>query len=129
MIARWIVLALLAAFAAAVATLVLRRPRRELWITLRAIGRACLTGNGVKFLAFLVAAGAGPALMTYLIWNTAYLHERQRDDDVAYLAFGAMALLGLTQLSLHRLLGAKQAIEIEFWKLKAKLSQGGESEP
>lgn len=91
--------------------------------------RACLKARGLAFLAFCAATGAGVVLTAYLIWNTHYLHEKSRSDDVAYLAFGALALLGITQLSLHRLLGSKQAIEIEFWKLKAKLSQGDEPIP
>lgn len=87
------------------------------------VSRACLRREGLAFFAFVAATGAGVVLTGYLIWNTAYLHDRGRDQDVAYLAYGALALVGITQLSLHRLLGAKQAIEIEFWKLKAKIDQ------
>jgi hypothetical protein len=35
-------------------------------------------------------------------------------------------LFAVTQLSLHRLLGSKQAIELEFWKLKATINQSGD---
>lgn len=101
--------------------LTLRKIGAEDW---HALAHACLTNEGLKFFAFCGATGAGVALTAYLVWNTAYLHAAKKDDYVFYLAAGSMALLGLTQLSLHRLLGAKQAIEIEFWKLKAKLSQG-----
>lgn len=90
----------------------------------RQLGAVCLTAEGLKFFAFCGATGAGIALTAYLVWNTAYLHAHQRHDQVFYLAAGSMALLGLTQLSLHRLLGARQAIEIEFWKLRAKIAQG-----
>ena len=93
-----------------------------LWV--RAIARFCLKPDGLKFLAFCGASGAGAAMTAYLIWNTYYLHANKQNDAVAYLAYGALLLIALTQLSLHRLLGAKQAIEIEFWKLKAKLDQG-----
>lgn len=94
-----------------------------------AVCRACLKARGLAFLAFVAATGAGVVLTGYLIWNTAYLHGRHRDDDIAYLTFGALALLGVTQLSMHRLLGSKQAIEIEFWKLKASINQGGDDGP
>lgn len=89
-----------------------------------AICRACLRREGLAFLAFIAATGAGVILTGYLIWNTAYLHAQHRSDDVAYLAFGSLALIGVMQLSLHRLLGSRQAIEIEFWKLKASINQG-----
>lgn len=111
------------ALAALVAAFLLRKVAAEDW---RALGATCLTNEGLKFFAFCGATGAGMALTVYLVWNTSYLHEQKKDDYVFYLAAGAMLLLGVTQLSLHRLLGAKQAIEIEFWKLKAKLSQGDE---
>lgn len=120
----WIALAIFAS--ALVAIFMLRKVAAADW---RALGATCLKSEGIKFFAFCGATGAGMALTVYLIWNTAYLHEHQQDQPVFYLAAGSMALLGLTQLSLHRLLGAKQAIEIEFWKLKAKLSQGDDLPP
>jgi hypothetical protein len=107
--------------AVAIAFLALRKIGSQDW---HALAHSCLTNEGLKFFAFCGATGAGVAMSAYLVWNTAYLHAAKKDDYVFYLAAGSMLLLGLTQLSLHRLLGAKQAIEIEFWKLKAKLSQG-----
>lgn len=104
-----------------IAFLALRKIGSQDW---HALAHSCLTNEGLKFFAFCGATGAGVAMSAYLVWNTAYLHDAKKDDYVFYLAAGSMLLLGLTQLSLHRLLGAKQAIEIEFWKLKAKLSQG-----
>lgn len=101
----------------------------DAWLVMRATGRVCLTAAGIKLLAFLGASGAGVALMAYLVWNTHYLQVKGQVEPVAYLAYGAMLLLGMTQLSLHRLLGAKQAIETEFWKLKFKMTQGEDSAP
>jgi hypothetical protein len=110
--------------AVAIAFILLRKIGSQDW---HALAHSCLTNEGLKFFAFCGATGAGVAMSAYLVWNTAYLHAAKKDDYVFYLAAGSMLLLGLTQLSLHRLLGAKQAIEIEFWKLKAKLSQGDDS--
>lgn len=93
-----------------------------------ALCRACLRREGLAFFAFVGAVGAGIVLIVYLFWNTQYLHLNHRDDDVAYLAYGTLLLLGITQLSLHRLLGSKQAIDLEFWKLKASISQGGDDD-
>lgn len=88
--------------------------------------RACLTKPGIAFLAFVAATGAGIAMTGLLAWQIFYLQDAKRSDDIAYLAFGMLALIAVTQLSLHRLLGAKQALEVEFWKLKAKINQGDE---
>lgn len=120
----WVSLTFLIALG--VAVFLLRKVVANDW---RALGRTCLSNEGLKFFAFCGATGAGMALTVYLIWNTQFLHEHKKTDYVFYLAVGSMTLLGLTQLSLHRLLGAKQAIEIEFWKLKAKLSQGDDAPP
>jgi hypothetical protein len=92
-----------------------------------AVCRACLKARGLAFLAFIAATGAGVVLTAFLIWNTFYLQNHGRSDDVAYLAYGALLLIGVMQLSLHRLLGSKQAIELEFWKLKATIKQGDDN--
>lgn len=89
-----------------------------------AVCRACLRKEGLAFLAFVAASGAGVALMAMLAWQIVYLQAHERSDDIAYLAFGMLLLIAVTQLSLHRLLGSKQAIELEFWKLKASITQG-----
>lgn len=91
-----------------------------------AICRACLKREGLAFLAFLGASGAGVVLTILLAWNIRYLQLDHRSDDIAYLSFGLLLLFGITQLSLHRLLGSKQAIELEFFKLKASINQGGD---
>jgi hypothetical protein len=97
---------------------------KNFWRRLRCIAEACLKREGLAFLAFCASFGAGVVLTAMLAWNILYLQEEKRSDDIAYLAFGMLALLGITQLSLHRLLGSKQAIQLEFWKLKATMSQG-----
>ena len=91
--------------------------------------RACLRREGLAFLAFCGASGAGIVLTALLAWNIRYLQEQNRADDIAYLSFGLLALFGITQLSLHRLLGSKQAIELEFFKFKASMNQGGDDDP
>jgi hypothetical protein len=96
------------------------------WATLRAVGGACLRKEGLAFLAFIAATGAGVVLTVMLAWNISFLQHKDRADDIAYLSFGLLALIGVMQLSLHRLLGSKQAIELEFWKLKASINQGGD---
>ena len=91
-----------------------------------ALCRACLRREGLAFLAFCGASGAGVVLAALLAWNIRYLQQQHRSDDIAYLSFGLLILFGITQLSLHRLLGSKQAIELEFWKLKASINQGSD---
>jgi hypothetical protein len=59
-----------------------------------------------------------------LAFNIYYLQGKSQTDDIANLSYGLLVLFGVTQLSLHRLLGSKQAIELEFWKLKATINQG-----
>jgi hypothetical protein len=94
------------------------------WRRVRCIAEACLKREGLAFCAFIAAVGFAVVLTFLLIWNIGFLQDKDRTDDIAYLAFGILGLFGITQLSIHRLLGAKQAIELEFWKIKAKLSQG-----
>jgi hypothetical protein len=94
---------------------------------LLALGRACLRREGLAFLAFCGASGAGVVIAVLLAWNINYLQVMKRSDDIAYIAFGLLTLFGITQLSLHRLLGSKQAIELEFWKLRASINQGDDN--
>ncbi len=99
------------------------------WRRVRCIAEACLRREGLAFCAFLAAVGFAIVLTVLLVWNITFLQDKDRTDDIAYLAFGILGLFGITQLSIHRLLGAKQAIELEFWKIKAKLSQGDDLAP
>lgn len=99
----------------------------SVWSEMKCLLKACLKKEGLAFCAFVAAVGAGAVMTTMLAWNIYYLHDRHQDEAIAYLAYGMLALIGITQLSLHRLLGSKQAIEIEFWKLKAKLNQGDDN--
>lgn len=96
------------------------------WQFFVAVCRACLRREGLAFLAFVGASGAGVVLAILLAWNISYLQAEHRSDDIARIAYGLLVCFGITQLSLHRLLGSKQAIELEFWKLKANISQGEE---
>lgn len=88
--------------------------------------RACLRREGLAFFAFIAAVGAGAVMTALLAWQVWFLQEHERVDEIANLAYGMLVLIAVTQLSLHRLLGSKQAIEIEFWKLKAKIDQEGQ---
>jgi hypothetical protein len=92
-----------------------------------AVCRACLRKEGLAFLAFLGASGAGVVIAAMLAWNIYFLQGKSATDDIANLAYGMLLLIAVTQLSLHRLLGSKQAIELEFWKLKATINQGSDN--
>ncbi len=94
-----------------------------------AVCRACLRKEGLAFLAFIGASGAGIVIAALLAFNIYYLQSKSATDDIANLSYGMLLLFGITQISLHRLLGSKQAIELEFWKLKANIDQGGDDAP
>lgn len=96
------------------------------WRRTRLVAEACLRREGLAFGAFLLSAGAGPVLTIMLFRAMVWLREAQQWEAIANLAYGLLLTLGLLMWSVHRLLGSKQAIELEFWKLKAKLTQGDE---
>lgn len=98
------------------------------WQFFVAVCRACLRREGLAFLAFIGASGAGVVIAALLAFNIYYLQGKSATDDIANLSYGMLVLFGVTQLSLHRLLGSKQAIELEFWKLKASINQGGDDD-
>lgn len=94
------------------------------WRRVRCIAEACLRREGLAFLAFVASVGGGVVLTAMLAWNIRFLQGEHRTDEIALLSYGLLVLLGLMMMSLHRLLGSKQAIELEFWKLKASISNG-----
>lgn len=94
------------------------------WGETKLLLRACLKKEGLAFCAFVAAVGAGAVMTAMLAWQVWYLQENVATDAIANLAYGMLLLIAVTQLSLHRLLGSKQAIELEFWKLKANIKQG-----
>jgi hypothetical protein len=96
---------------------------------LPALGAALLTRPGLAAGALLLSLGAGAVFSVMLASIIAYLQSEKRSDDLAYLAFGLLAVLALTMWSLHRLLGSKLAIDLELWKLRAKFAQGDEPTP
>lgn len=96
---------------------------------LPAMGAALLTRPGLAAGALLLSLGAGAVFSTMLASIIAYLQNEKRSDDLAYLAFGLLAVLALTMWSLHRLLGSKLAIDVELWKLRAKFAQGEDPVP
>lgn len=94
-----------------------------------AVCRACLHKEGLAFLAFVGAVGAGAVMTAMLAWNIHYLQGKDQTEAIANLAYGMLILIAVTQLSMHRLLGSKQAIALEFWKLKATMNQGDDDAP
>lgn len=98
------------------------------WRRLRLVAEACLKREGLAFGAFMLSAGAGPVLTAMLFWAMVKLEAAQQWEAIANLAYGLLLTLGLLMWSLHRLLGSKQAIELEFWKIKAKMSHEGNGE-
>jgi hypothetical protein len=94
-----------------------------------AVSRACLRKEGLAFFAFIGACGAGAVMTALLAWNIFFLQGREQTEAIANLAYGMLVLIAVTQLSLHRLLGSKQSIELEFWKLKATMNQGDADVP
>jgi hypothetical protein len=96
------------------------------WSESKLLLRACLKKEGLAFCAFIAAVGAGAVMTAMLAWQVWFLQDHQRVEEIANLAYGMLLLIAVTQISLHRLLGSKQAIELEFWKLKAKINQGDE---
>lgn len=94
-----------------------------------AIGASLLTRPGLAAAALMLSLGAGIVFSTMLASIIAYLQNEKRSDDLAYLAFGLLAVLALTMWSLHRLLGSKLAIDVELWKMRATFKQGDEPTP
>lgn len=93
------------------------------------IWAASLTRPGLALGALGLSAGAGVVFSAMLASIILYLQTEKRSDDLAMLAGGLLLVLGLIMFSLHRLLGSKQAIELEFWKIKAKVSNGEDMTP
>ncbi len=94
------------------------------WRRLRCIAEACLKREGLAFLALVLSGGAGVVFTGLLGAAMWWLKDAEQWEAIANLAYGLLVTLGLVMFSLHRLLGSKQAIELEFWKIRAKLSQG-----
>ncbi len=94
------------------------------WRRVRCIAEACLKREGLAFFALVLSGGAGVTLTVMLAWAMSMLGAAEQWAAIENIAYGLLGSLFLMMWSLHRLLGSKQAIEVEFWKLKAKLSQG-----
>jgi hypothetical protein len=91
-----------------------------------AVCRSCLRKEGLAFLALLVSLGGAGVLSIMLFGNLLYFRKMQATEELFYLSSGMLLLIAIVLMSSHRLLGSKQAIELEFWKLKAKFNQGDE---
>lgn len=94
-----------------------------------ALWTAALTRPGLALGALALSAGAGVVFSAMLGSIILYLQAEQRSDDLAMLAGGLLLVLSLIMFSLHRLLGSKQAIELEFWKIRAKVENGEDVKP
>lgn len=99
-----------------------REAVQALWV-------AGLTRPGLALGALALSAGAGVVFSAMLASIILYLQTEKRSDDLAMLAGGLLLVLSLIMFSLHRLLGSKQAIELEFWKIKAKVENGEDAHP
>lgn len=100
---------------------------RNFWRRARLVAEACLKKEGLAFVALMVSL-TGAGVLSFMLWgNLLYFRAAKATDALFYLSCGMLALIGIVFMSAHRLLGSKQAIEIEFWKLKAKLSQGDDA--
>lgn len=119
-------LLLAAAFGGIVATLfVLLRAKPNYGI----IATHLLSRPGLAAAALVLTFGAGAVFSTLLASIIMYLQERGESDALANLAYGLLGVLALLLWSLHRLLGSKQAIDLELWKFRARMqSDSGVSE-
>lgn len=97
-----------------------------MWRRIGLVGRACLEKAGLAFLALCASVGGGIALTAMLAYAMLALEGAAQWEAIANLAYGLLILLGLVMLSLHRLLGSKLSLDLEFWKLKAGFKQGDE---
>lgn len=111
--------------AAALLGYVLWRAHRH-W---EAIGASLLTRAGLAAAALVLSFGAGIVFSAMLASIIRYLQTERESDHLAYLAFGLLGVLAITMWSLHRLLGSKQALDVEFWKFKASMTQGDDPVP
>ena len=92
----------------------------------RAVWCAALTRPGLALLAALSGI-AGAAVLTGLLgYSLNALIRAAQWFIVGNLAYGLLIVVALVLWGLMRLLAGKQAIELEFWKLKAKLTSEGE---
>ena len=97
---------------------------RNFWRRVRCVAEACLKKEGLAFVALMVSL-CGVGIISFMFYgNLLYLRRAEATDELFYLSCGMLVLIGIVFMSAHRLLGSKQAIEAEFWKLKVKLSQG-----
>lgn len=97
---------------------------RNFWRRLGRVGEACLRKEGIAFVALMVSLFGVGILTLMLYGNLVYFRAARATDELFYLSSGMLGLIGIVFMSAHRLLGSKQAIEGEFWKLKFKMSQG-----
>ena len=99
------------------------------WRRVRCIAEACLRKEGIAFVALMVSL-IGAGILSFMFYgNLLYLRHERATDEIFYLSCGMLAIIAVTFWSSHRLLGSKQAIEAEFWKLKVKMSQGDNDAP
>ena len=97
----------------------LRRVLSKLWL-------AGLTRPGLNFIALLAQVGGAAVLTTMLGFALYSLISASQWEPVSMLAYGLLVTVALVIWGMGRLLAGKQAIELELWKVKAKLSSEGD---
>ncbi len=95
-----------------------------MWRRIRCIAEACLKREGLAFIGLMVSLLGAGILTLMLFGNLVYLREVLATTEIFYLSCGMLLIISILFYSTHRLLGSKQAIELEFWRLKAKFNQG-----
>ena len=96
---------------------------------LRTIWLAALTRPGLALLAALAGVGGAAVLTGLLAWALHALIGAFQWPVVGNLAYGLLLVVALVLWGLMRLLAGKQAIELELWKLKARLTSEGDDPP
>jgi hypothetical protein len=94
------------------------------WRRVGLCARACLQKEGLAFIALMVSLCGAGIISAMLLGNLIYLRNAKATDSIFYLSCGMLFLIFIVLMSSHRLLGSRQAIEAEAWKLRFKISQG-----
>lgn len=95
--------------------------------TVRAIGRAVLTRDGLNFIAMAASIGGSAVLTALLGYGLHSLVLAMQWGAVANLAYGLLATIALVLLSLGFVI-SQRSFEAEFWKIKFKAATGDDDD-